>query len=247
MDLDNSTEHSSSADLTLPQREQDSSLHAALSVRDMSLLALADGCMNEIESFRRGEPFTDQYGRELFRRALKQCDPLAWEIVQQCFKDMMVGWLRKHPMRRAVSCFNSDEHYIAQAFIRCWQVVIGNPKVELLSLAAMVQCLQASLHGVLLDTLRIFARPREVPLPECNGSEESLAGEQVRGRELWEFIQRVFPDRRQRRVAYLLFHCHLKPQEIVRFCPDEFRDEEEIRRLRRSIFERLLPNTDPIQ
>jgi len=119
--------------------------------------------------------------------------------------------------------------------------------IALLSLAAMVQCLQASLHGVLLDTLRIFARPREVPLPECNGSEESLAGEQVRGRELWEFIQRVFPDRRQRRVAYLLFHCHLKPQEIVRFCPDEFRDEEEIRRLRRSIFERLLPNTDPIQ
>jgi hypothetical protein len=175
-----------------------------------------------------------------------QCDPLAWEIVQQCFNDMMIGWLHKLPMRQAASCLNSDEYYIAQAFARCWQVAVGNQKIALLSLAAMIRCLQASLHGVLLDAVRIFSQPREVPPPESTWSEKLLVKQPSSSQELWEFMQRLLPDRRQQRVAYLLFHCHLEPQEIVRFCPEEFRDVEEICRLRMSIFERLSPNTDTI-
>jgi hypothetical protein len=48
-------------------------------------------------------------------------------------------------------------------------------------------------------------------------------------------------------VAYLLFHCNLKPREIVRRCPDEFKDEEEIYRLKRNIMERILRNRSKIR
>ncbi|HET9922175.1 MAG TPA: hypothetical protein VFQ30_20255, partial [Ktedonobacteraceae bacterium] len=40
--------------------------------------------------------------------------------------------------------------------------------------------------------------------------------------------------------ACLLFHCGLKPWEIVRFSPQEWSDVQAINQLRRTIFERFL-------
>ena len=50
-----------------------------------------------------------------------------------------------------------------------------------------------------------------------------------------------------RRVAYLHFHCNLEPREIVRLCPDEFKNEDEVYRLKRNIMERVLRNADKIR
>jgi hypothetical protein len=55
--------------------------------------------MSEIDKYRHGEPYHDQYCLELFRRALAECDPLAWEVVQQTFYETMLGWMRSHPLR----------------------------------------------------------------------------------------------------------------------------------------------------
>jgi hypothetical protein len=64
--------------------------------------------------------------------------------------------------------------------------------------------------------------------------------------EIWEILQKLLPDVRERRLAYLLFHCGLKPREIVRFYPQEFNDIAEICRLRRNVMEQLL-NADQIR
>src|SRR5437868_3460129 len=81
----------------LPQRTLALSLSSELLPRAMSVSALADRCMSEIDNYRRGEPSNDQYGIELFRRALTQRDSLAWEIMQQRFNEMMLNWMRNHP------------------------------------------------------------------------------------------------------------------------------------------------------
>src|SRR2546428_761126 len=52
---------------------------------------------------------------------------------------------------------------------------------------------------------------------------------------------------REQRLAYLLYHCNLKPREIVRFCQEEWPDVQEIYRLRRNILERLLRKTDQLR
>jgi hypothetical protein len=61
---------------------------------------------------------------------------------------------------------------------------------------------------------------------------------------LWEILQRVLPGERERRLAYLLYHCNLKPREIVRFCPQEWPDVQQISRLRRTILQRLRRNAN---
>ena len=64
---------------------------------------------------------------------------------------------------------------------------------------------------------------------------------------MWEILQRVLPSEREQRLAYLLYHCNLKPREIVRFCQEEWPDVQEIYRLRRNILERLLRKTDQLR
>lgn len=222
----------------------DPSLPTGVSPQDMDLTELVDSCMRQIERFRRHEPSTDRYGLELFRRALMQNDSLAWEMVQTHFKGVLSGWMRNHPKRHVASRYDSDENYIAQAFARFWQATAGNQQIKFSTMAAILRYLQASLNGTILDTLRMYARPRELPLPEFNSAGEPIAEEHDDGNDLWEGIQSVLTDKQQQRVAYLLFHCHLKPREIVRFCPAEFPEVGEIYRIRHNIFTKLMRNAE---
>jgi hypothetical protein len=65
--------------------------------------------------------------------------------------------------------------------------------------------------------------------------------------EVWDLLKTILSNAREQRLAYLLFHCGLKPREIVRFCPREFSDIDEIYRLRCNLMARLLRNADSLQ
>jgi len=147
-------------------------------------------------------------------------------------------------MRKVACRYDSEENYVAQAFARFWQATAGNQEIEFRTLAAVLRYLRASLHGAILDTLRAYVRPQEAPLPEPGSPGEPLTEDQDDNLELWEVIRSLIPNERQQRVAYLLFHCHLKPREIIQFFPEEFSEVQEIYRLRRTIVERLLRNAD---
>jgi hypothetical protein len=64
--------------------------------------------------------------------------------------------------------------------------------------------------------------------------------------EVWNRLQVLLISERERRLAYLLYHCGLSPREIVRCCPQEWNDVQEIYRLRHTILERLLRNADQL-
>ncbi len=83
---------------------------------------------------------------------------------------------------------------------------------------------------------------KEVPFPEPGLAEEPIAEEPVDGHEIWQSIQGLFPDERERRLMYLLYFCGLKPREIVIRCSQEFDDVKEIYRLNHNIIERLRRN-----
>jgi hypothetical protein len=57
----------------------------------------------------------------------------------------------------------------------------------------------------------------------------------------------MLPDEREKRLAYLLYHCGLKPREIVLRCSPEFPDVQEIYRLNSNIVERLRRNCDRLR
>jgi hypothetical protein len=212
----------------------------------LSVCALVEQCRREIQAYRRGEPSNETYGLELLRRAIVQSDPAAWAGVQQCLSEFVRSWLYAHPRREAALRWESEENYVALAFERFWQATVQQ-QVAFSTLAGALAYLRASLNGALLDTLRAYNRPAEVPLPEPGTPGELSVEDRLDSSELREILQRVLPGEREQRLAYLLYYCNLKPREIVRFCPQEWPDVQEIYRLHRNILKRLLRQTDQLR
>jgi DNA-directed RNA polymerase specialized sigma24 family protein len=214
----------------------------------MSLAALEEHCMSEIKHFRNGEDFNDRYCLEIFSRAITKQNAEAWNLLQRRFSPLVLGWLRRDSRHDLACRYDSEENYVAQTFARFWRATVRHQNLQFDSLAAALRYLHTSLNGTIIDTLRAYDRPVELPWPESGqfGFEEP-AIEVEEGSELWEAIKSLLPEAREQRLAYLLFHCGLKPREIVKYCPSEFSDVQIVYGLRRNIFERLLRNADQIR
>src|SRR5436853_560209 len=100
---------------------------------------------------------------------------------------------------------------------------LSNPMCSEMSVPVLAtHCLRASLNGAILDTLRASARPGEASLPEPGEPGEPQAKDVTSSSEVWDILQTIRSNEREQRLASLLFHCGLKPREIVRFCPQEW-------------------------
>ena len=213
----------------------------------VSLSALAELSMREIDNYRRGEPSNDQYSLEIFRRAMLEGDNAAWTLLEDRFKDFLLSSFRRHPKSETASRLDSPENYVARAFARFWLATVHNRQLEFTTLAAALHYLRVCLNSTIVDTLRAYARPREVALPETDFGWEPAAEYHDDDSDLWEVLSGILPNERERRLAYLLYYCNLKPREIVRVCPQEFSEVEEIYRLRRNIMERAQRSVDQIR
>jgi hypothetical protein len=214
----------------------------------LSVAVLTERYGGEATAMRVKESSTDQTGLELFQHALSQHNDEAWNLLVERYQGLVMAWVRNHSRRDIAYRYHNPEYYVALAFERFWQATTRNQSLAFTSLEAALSYLKASLNGAILDTLRSYARP-EVPLPEPGYPHPSeLASEDYTYEyDLWDAIKNLIPTLREQRVAYLLFHCGLKPREIVQFCPDEFPDVREVHRLRRNTVERLLRQADIIR
>ena len=205
---------------------------------NMSLSALADRSRLEMSKFRRNEPSNDQYCLEIFRRATMQHDERAWDIIYVLFQDQVRQWFRNDATRTAALRHEDERTYVDDTFKRFWQSV-NTQKHEFPVLASALRYLRLCLNSVIIDTLRAYTRKEVLGLPEPGSPNELLVEDTYHEHEWWSVIEKLLTNERERRVIYLLYHCGLKPREIVMRCPDEFTTEQEIYRLRRNGLERL--------
>ena len=216
----------------------------------MSLSALADRCMREIEKYRRKEAYNEQYCLEIFHRAMVKHDLEAWELLQMRFSPLVRSWMRNHSQRDIACRHQTEEDYVDETFVRVWQASIRNT-LEFDSMAAALRYLKLCLQGAVIDSLRAYSRTRELPLPEPGSDihymEEPATEDDYESNDLWEAISGLLPNGRERRLAYLLYISGLKARDIVRFYPQEFGDIHEVYRLTRNIVERLNRNRDQIR
>jgi hypothetical protein len=172
---------------------------------------------------------------DMFHRALIQGDSQAREWVQRSYRKTVLHWLHNHPHKVEIYRFYDENYYVSQTFAHFWQAAADKQGLKFDTLDEALQYLYASLNGVLVDTLRASSHGLVWPEEDLNDSAE-----------LWKTIQELISDVRQQRLAYLLYHCGLKPGEIVRTCPREFSSVQEISRLRCDILEQLLHNSNTI-
>lgn len=214
----------------------------------ISLKTLVELSTRELRQRRWDEPGGDHYCLELFRRALVEQTDEAWSALQQCLSETVRSWLWSHPGHDVALRRDSEENYIAQTFSRFWYVV-RDQQLEFTTLPAALRYLRATLNGLLMDSLRshLRGRAKEVSLPEPGSPEEPATANAIDEQSIWDDIQGILPDERERRVAYLLYHCGLKPRDIVVRCAHEFKDVQEIYRLNHNLVERLRRNRNRLR
>jgi hypothetical protein len=170
---------------------------------------------------------------ELLRRACTYGDLQAWTAFQQSLEETVLTWLNDHPGCEVACLLQSERHLVALAFERLRQAAV-QMHVACETFSGVLVFLRASLNGAILETLRVSKRPGAVSsiwpdVEDCPNRSE-----------VWDRLQVRLSNRREQRLAYLLYHCGLEPAEIVRCCPQEWSDVHEVVRLRRIILERLL-------
>jgi hypothetical protein len=169
---------------------------------------------------------------ELWRRASQQGDQEAWAAFQQGLEETVLAWFHDHPSREAVSRVQSESHFVARAFEQLWHLVVQG-QVACQAFSEALVYLRASLNGAILEGLRVARREGSASsLPDREEPSESGV--------VWGNLQAALSNERERRLAYLLYHCGLSPADIVCCSPQEWSDVREVVRLRRRILTRLM-------
>lgn len=212
------------------------------------LTTLSELDTNESQRFRYRSSLDERDCVEILRRALVEQTDEAWMVLQQRFSETVRVWIRCHPSSDVALLRDSEENYIAQTFSRFWYAM-RKQHVEFTNVPAALCYLHATLNGLIIDTLRSHFRSctREIPLPEPGFSGEPSAEELFEGESLWENVQSMLCDERERRLFYLLYYCGLKPREVVALCSQEFDEIKEIYRLNTLIIKRLRRNSDRLR
>jgi hypothetical protein len=142
----------------------------------MNSWELAAHCLMEIEYYHLGEPYTDEFGFDLFGRATIQGDQEARVWMQRCYGGMVLDWLYRHPCGTVACRLESEASYVARAFELFWEATALTQNVEFTTLATALQYLHACLNGAILNTLRNDALSRELLLPEAGEPRKTACG-----------------------------------------------------------------------
>src|SRR5258708_36992896 len=73
--------------------------------------------------------------------------------------------MRNNPYREVACRHEPEENYVDDAFARVWQASMRK-RLEFTTLGAALNYLKTSLQGAVIDKLRAYSRPRDVPLPD---------------------------------------------------------------------------------
>lgn len=206
------------------------------------------GCLDNVENdTSKGEDYCDEYHQqcylEMFRHALKESDQRAQRKFEQHFGITLLDWIHYHPRTDLACRLHTEEDYIVESFRRFWQTSLQHQKFDLLSMTDILTDLRVSLNGVLIDAFRCYSRSQEAPLICSDQVRDMLSNESENSNGIVRFIEKKLSNVRERRLAYLLFHYALTPEEIVGHFPHEFSDVCEISHLRRNIM-KLLSSDD---
>jgi DNA-directed RNA polymerase specialized sigma24 family protein len=215
-------------------------------LQQMAVADLAQRCAQETDLYFNRKEFDTSYCFELFRRAIRNKDEHALEVVIVQYQPLVTRWVDKWMDKNSdFSSFNEEsQDFVAQAFERFW-ISYTPAKFENAqsSLPAVLKYLQMCVYGALTDAWRKLHRIRleqdaqdeEHEFSEPDPTPEDL----LQKNEFWQLIKKKAKDPKEYKVVYASFHLALSPREILAEYPDEFGNIKEIYQHKANFLERL--------
>ena len=179
---------------------------------------------------------------ELFRRAVVENCPEAWDAVYDQYRSQMLRWIGDS------SC--DAEDLVHKAFAKFLKAVKPKVFARFTGIGSVLSYLRRCVKSVLIDHWRKVKREQlaldalGVDDPPQANSPEDVALDRIVNRECTEHIYSRLKDEQERLVVYLNLELDLKPAEIVRLRPAEFPAPRDVYRVRERVIRRL--SRDPI-
>lgn len=216
-------------------------------VQHMAVADLAQRCAQETDLYFNHQNYDSTYCFELFRRAIRNNDEHALEVVIVQYHPLVARWvdkwMDKHP---DFPSFNEEpQDFIAQAFERFWISFTPVKFEKSQSLAAVLRYLQMCVNGAITDAWRKShrlqieqeSRDEEQGLAEPNP--DPTPEELLQQEEFWQLIKKKARDPKEYMVVYASFHLDLSPREILAEYSAQFTNIKEIYQHKANFLERL--------
>lgn len=211
--------------------------------QQMALADLADWCAHHTELYFQHQSYDPRYCFELFRRAIREQDQPAWELICRQYQALVAGWVRQHSRFEASG--EEVEYFVNGAFGKIAVSLTPERFGGFSDIGSLLRYLKMCVHSVIMDYIRLTEQERFAPLEDASEegsldpSPEEQAMNQSGQQALWDLINSRLQDEKERAAIYGSFVLALKPQELHELFRNVFSDIDEIYRVKQNIIARL--------
>lgn len=190
------------------------------------------------EAYRRQCDTMSAYAFELFCRALDERDQHAWLVVQEMYLPLVKSWIGKTVS--GICEFDTDD-CVQLAYTKFWRSLSRNEVVvreKFPHIGSVLKYLNQCVVTTAIDHLRKkqrLARLDDRLLKEKGKTAVShltLGDSCEKTERVRQWMQHKVSNPDERLLLKLLYEYDLKPAQIVRTFPDEFPNNDHLRRVR---------------
>ncbi len=214
-----------------------------IKLQHMALTDLIDQCAHETRLYFQHQSHDPKYCFELFRRAIREQDQAAWEMICLQYQPLVAGWVRQHP--RFESSGEEVQYFVNGAFGKIAITLTPDKFGGFSDIGYLLRYLKMCVHSVIVDYSRLAEQVSLDALEDASEKEapdmspEEQAMDQSYRQALWDLINARLQDEKERSVIYGSFVLALKPQELYDLFRNLFSDIDEIYRVKQNVFSRL--------
>jgi DNA-directed RNA polymerase specialized sigma24 family protein len=212
---------------------------------NLNLNDLARICTEETELFFQHRDHDTRYCFELFRRAIRENDQTAWEIIFNQYQSLVTGWVRQH--QGFESSGEEAQFFVTEAFAKISSILTSEKFDKFSNLKALLSYLKMCVHSVITDynrkadqaNLQVSFEEIQIDIKSSDPAPESTVLDKLDKHTLWTQLIDRLNDEKERLVMQGVFVLALKPRELCDYYEGTFENVEEVYRIKQNIFARL--------
>jgi len=197
------------------------------STASLPLDDLAQRCAEETEKFSRRQTSDARFCFELLRRALADGLSEAFTRVYQNYERQVLIWVYGHSRFAQTG---EDADYFASLAWSTFYFALRGPKFAgFATLPPVLSYLKMCVHSAIAQYLRDQQPVALALLDDASDLAHTPdLGVRIDAAEVWEYICRVLPNKRDRLLARCVFMQDLKPRQIIQAYPKQWGGEREV-------------------
>jgi len=204
---------------------------------------LAKRCAQETELFFQHHVQDSKYCFELFRRAIRDTNQFAWDMIYAQYRSLVTGWVKNSTAFQASS--EQVEYFVNGAFGKIAVILTAEKFGRFEEIGSLLRYLKMCVHSVIVDHNRLADQVNLYPLEDVENEAstdptlENQTMERAYRQKFWDLVSRRLHDEKERLVMQGLFILALKPRELFERARHMFSDVDEIYRVKQNILARL--------